>query len=421
MLRVWFGGALVVASALLLAVWVIASLSLADPTIARSARAQREPGVGDVLHILFRNSLVLALHAFACVAGFIAGSSLLLSAARRSGLSRWVHEKARPIAFGWVVLVTCFSLATQAYALGLTGAQLAHQLWISPGVLVVTVLPHAIPELVALFLPLAAWTIASRRDEWHDLLAATFVTVAIAIPMLVAAATWEVYVWPHILRSSRRCRSGPGQAAWSASSPSRARRKTRSSSSNRKPQRWWRSSRVRRLVSRIALRGRAAIRSASATARGTTSPGTTSRTIPSRCASGALDDAAGEAELLGDGRRQHGARRRVARRDPARELRIAEARAVGATRRSHSSERAKPPASAGPLTAATTGRRQLPTAWKARVLVSTRRSRLSRSPPNWLVSIPEQNAGRRRSGRRSRSPCRWRRRVMSCTSFGWSC
>ena len=101
---------------------------------------------------------------------------------------------------GWVVLVTCFSLATQAYALGLTGAQLAHQLWISPGVLVLTVLPHAIPELVALFLPLAAWTIASRRDEWGDLLAATFVTVAIAVPMLVAAATWEVYVWPHILR-----------------------------------------------------------------------------------------------------------------------------------------------------------------------------------------------------------------------------
>jgi uncharacterized membrane protein SpoIIM required for sporulation len=144
---------------------------------------------------------VLALHAFACVAGFIAGSSLPLSAAHRSGLSRLVHEKARPIALGWVVLVTCFSLATQAYALGLTGAQLARQVAISPGELVLTVVPHAVPELVALFLPLAAWTIASRRDEWRDLLAATFVTVAIAIPVLVAAATWEVYVWPQILQA----------------------------------------------------------------------------------------------------------------------------------------------------------------------------------------------------------------------------
>jgi hypothetical protein len=27
------------------------------------------------------------------------------------------------------------------------------------------------------------------------------VTVAIAIPMLIVAATWEVYVWPQILHS----------------------------------------------------------------------------------------------------------------------------------------------------------------------------------------------------------------------------
>ena len=198
-LRDWFAGALAVACTLLAAVWLIASVSLADPTVAPLPGLNVEPGVGDVLHLLFRNSLVLALHAFACVAGFIAGSSLPLSAARRSGISRWVHEKARPIALGWVVLVTCFSLATQAYALGLTGAQLAHQLWISPGMLVLTVLPHAIPELVALFLPLAAWTIASRRDQWHDLLAATFATVAIAVPVLIAAALWESYVWPQLL------------------------------------------------------------------------------------------------------------------------------------------------------------------------------------------------------------------------------
>ena len=51
--------------------------------------------------------------------------------------------------------------------------------------LLLGVLPHAIPELIALFLPLAAWIIASRRGEWDQLLAATFVTVAIAVPVLV--------------------------------------------------------------------------------------------------------------------------------------------------------------------------------------------------------------------------------------------
>ena len=67
--------------------------------------------------------------------------------------------------------------------------------------LVLTVLPHALPELVALFLPLAAWTVASRENEWHDLLAATVATVAFAIPVLVAAAVWETYVWPELLAS----------------------------------------------------------------------------------------------------------------------------------------------------------------------------------------------------------------------------
>jgi len=100
---------------------------------------------------------------------------------------------------GWVVLVTLFSLIAQTYALGLTGAQLAHQLDISPLDLVITVLPHAVPELTALFLPLAAWTIASRRNEWSDLLAATFATVAIAVPVLIGAALWESFVWPELL------------------------------------------------------------------------------------------------------------------------------------------------------------------------------------------------------------------------------
>jgi hypothetical protein len=199
-LRGWLAGAVAVACALLLGVLVVAWVAHPDPTRLFIPGIDEPPTIGDVGEILLRNSLVLALHATACVAGFIAGSSLPLSAARRHGISRWVHEKARPIALAWVVVVTCFSLVTQAYVLGSQGATLAAQLDISPGTLLLTALPQALPELVALFLPLAAWTIASRRDEWHELLAATFVTTAIAIPILVAAATWEAYVWPTVLK-----------------------------------------------------------------------------------------------------------------------------------------------------------------------------------------------------------------------------
>jgi hypothetical protein len=200
-LRSWIGGGVTVAIALLCVVWVISSVARPDPTPLGIPGVTEAPSAASVLQILFGNSLVLALHAFACLAGFIAGASLPLSAERRTGASRWVHEKARPVAFAWVIAVTCFSLATQAYALGWTGATLAYQLEIPAGVLMLTVLPHALCELTALFLPLAAWTIASRKGEWGDLLAATLATVAVAIPALVVAALWETYVWPQILEA----------------------------------------------------------------------------------------------------------------------------------------------------------------------------------------------------------------------------
>ena len=132
--------------------------------------------------VLDRNALVLALHALACVAGFIAGSSLPTVADGYTGSSRWVHEHAGPLAIAFVLAATLFSLGTQAYVLGGQASTLAAEFGMSPALLLVCLLPHALPELTALFLPLAAWTIASRRGAWDELLAATFVTVAIAVP-----------------------------------------------------------------------------------------------------------------------------------------------------------------------------------------------------------------------------------------------
>jgi hypothetical protein len=195
----WFLGAYAIAGGLLAAVLVISSAVRPDLGFSYLPEPPGGIEVERVAGVMGRNSLVLALHAFACVAGFIAGSSLPLSAERRSGISRWIHERARPVAFAWVIGVTCFSLVTQAFALGILGSSLAAEAGVSPGVLLLTAAPHAILELTAVFLPLAAWTIASRRGDWDQLLAATFVTVALAIPMLLVAASWEVYVWPGLL------------------------------------------------------------------------------------------------------------------------------------------------------------------------------------------------------------------------------
>lgn len=200
-LRGWTALSLAIALTLLGAVWVVAGLLTPDLTPIHLPGLTEPSDPGDLLPILYRNSLVLALHATACVAGFIAGASMPLAAEQRTGFSRWVHVKAGELAILFVCAVTLFSLSTQALYLGFQGGTIAYQLHISIGVLLLSVLPHAIPELTALFLPLAAWLIASRRGEWNQLLAATLVTVLIAIPTLIAAATIEVYVWPHILEA----------------------------------------------------------------------------------------------------------------------------------------------------------------------------------------------------------------------------
>jgi hypothetical protein len=112
-----------------------------------------------------------------------------------------VHEKAGPLAIGFVVCATTFSLVSQAFVIGGGASTLAQQLGLSPGLLLLGLLPHALPELVALFLPLGAWLLASRRNRWDELLAATFVTVAVAVPVLLASAAVELWVSPELLRA----------------------------------------------------------------------------------------------------------------------------------------------------------------------------------------------------------------------------
>ena len=195
----WVAGSALAAAGLLAAVWLIGSLDNGFQQIIKLQPPFAVGDLGEVARVLGRNMLVLALHAMACVAGFIAGSSLPLQAQGHSGVARVIHERGGRFAIIFVVAATTFSLSAQAVVLGGETASVAAALHTSPGILLVVLLPHALIELTALFLPLAAWIIASRRGEWDQLLAATVVTVALALPMLVFAALLEVYVSPHIL------------------------------------------------------------------------------------------------------------------------------------------------------------------------------------------------------------------------------
>jgi hypothetical protein len=202
-LRGWTAGAAAIAAALLLGVLAVSYIVTPDSTPHYLPGLNADADLDAVRDVLARNSLVLALHAFACVAGFIAGSSLPAEAQRYQGWWRTVHDHAGPLAIAFVSAATLFSLITQAYVLGNAAATLSSQGGMAPAALLVGILPHAVPELIALFLPLAAWIIASRRQQWHELLAATFATVAVAAPLLVAAAYIEVFVSPSVILAIR--------------------------------------------------------------------------------------------------------------------------------------------------------------------------------------------------------------------------
>jgi hypothetical protein len=195
----WFALSLAITVLLLASVWVVARLTPVDITTLPIGGITYQPDFDDYVHIMIRNLLVLALHAMACVAGFMAGSSMPLLAQNRSGLDRWVHEKAGPAAIVFVTVATLFSLCTQSYYLGGLASQIAGQLDMPVGLLVLGLLPHAIPELVVLFLPLAAWLIASHKDRWDELLAATAVCVTIAVPVLLVTAAIELWVSPDLI------------------------------------------------------------------------------------------------------------------------------------------------------------------------------------------------------------------------------
>src|SRR5436189_2680408 len=84
-IRTWFLGAVLVAIGLLAGVTLTASILKPDLGFHYGESVPQGLALGRVEGVIFRNSLVLALHAAACVAGFIAGATLPLTADRKTG------------------------------------------------------------------------------------------------------------------------------------------------------------------------------------------------------------------------------------------------------------------------------------------------------------------------------------------------
>ena len=195
----WFLGSALAAALLLVGTLVVAEVTPGTRQIDLSVPPVSAGGASYLLTILGHNFLVLALHSLACVAGFIAGSSVPSQAGELDGWHRRASEFGARLAIGFVIAATLFSMCNQVWDLGTAASGVAHELHASPALLLLALLPHAMPELLALFLPLAAWVTASRRGAWDELLAAALVTTAIAVPILVVAASWETYGATHVI------------------------------------------------------------------------------------------------------------------------------------------------------------------------------------------------------------------------------
>lgn len=186
-----------VALLMLIGVWAVGEglreRTLADGLVATPGFLERTP-LQTIGFVLGANGLVLLLHALVCWAAYLARRAVPELAPRLTGVNRWVHERAGPLAMAIVTLLVIFSLGNQIWTLGLGLAQIAAGFETSLSAILIRLAPHAFLELLAVFLPLAACLLLGRRQQWNQMLAAGGLSSVAAVPLLGVAALWEGYV-----------------------------------------------------------------------------------------------------------------------------------------------------------------------------------------------------------------------------------
>ena len=198
--RAWMGTSLLIGIALLLSTWAIGT-HVAPQDVGSLATFSGEARVGHAVHVFGRNLLVLAMHALICVAGYMAATSVVIAADAYTGWKRRAHLVARPATFLFIGWITISSVPMQAWTLGSAAPRVAAAYGLEVWQLLAVVSVHAIPELVAVFLPLGAWLVIARRRAWNELLAASILATAIALPLLVMSAVVEEFVTPLLLEA----------------------------------------------------------------------------------------------------------------------------------------------------------------------------------------------------------------------------
>jgi hypothetical protein len=196
----WAAVAAAVAATLLGGVAVVALHTRGSYTAGLdSGLLTRHHSVGDALYVFRRNLLVLGIHLCACWIGAILGRPYRPapeSLGRLGRLHRPVPDWMGRVALLWALVVTLLSVGVQALALGRLLADISLAADIPRLQLLVLVLPHAVPELLAVFLPLGLFLLEARRGRLERLGLWSLQAGVIALPALLCAAAIETYVTP---------------------------------------------------------------------------------------------------------------------------------------------------------------------------------------------------------------------------------
>lgn len=202
----WFALATVIAAIMLVGVLLAtAFLPSAQIPLSGSLLLDRVPTLAHVRYVFLRNLLVLAIHVGACYVGVIIGREYTPLPSKWARWSRWHQELpawTKRGALTYALCATTVSVALQTTNLGFTLIDLSTTLHLSPAHLLLLVLPHAIPELVGVFLPLALFIIQARKGELTALGSYTCQAAAMALPLILGAAFIEVYLTPQLIANA---------------------------------------------------------------------------------------------------------------------------------------------------------------------------------------------------------------------------
>ena len=160
-----------------------------------------------VMGVVFTsNFLVLCLHYCCCLVGAIVSRPFrpLPEPWNRNPLARLLH---RPIP-GWLAefslsyaaAVTLGSIVLQSTQIGFVLADISAYTGRPPWEWILLMLPHALLELPAIFLPLGLFLLQARRRDLRPLQRRSHQALLLGVPVLVVAAVIEVELTPHLVR-----------------------------------------------------------------------------------------------------------------------------------------------------------------------------------------------------------------------------